>query len=219
MKGEEIGMADNYDITWEQTEDPQACQSNRSIYMQYSRDPVRTPMQWDDTNQGGFCASCNETWLPVHENYRDVNVKKQIDDPNSTLSLYKNLIQLRKDKDVLKFGGISTGVLDDDDQVFAFERTVKDHPTIAFVMNLGGEKTIDLRNLFKEGDVSSKTIATVLIANNKSKFKKDDVVKDLKSITLGEYDAVVFEMSSAMRLATSALYAVAAFWIALKIFF
>lgn len=38
-------MTDNRAITWLQTDDPQACQTNETVFQQYTRDPVRTPFQ------------------------------------------------------------------------------------------------------------------------------------------------------------------------------
>jgi len=211
-------MVDNNDITWEETEDPQACQSNRSVYKDFTRDPVRTPMQWDDTPLGGFCESC-KTWLPVSPTFKDINVKKQTGDEKSTFALYKSLIALRKDKDVLKFGGLSTKVIGDN-EVFAFERTIKDRPSIVTLLNLSKDnKTVNLADLLNAGDVTSKTKATVLISNNNSELKKGTVISNINSVTIGGYDGVVFEMSSAMKLATSALYLVAAFWVVVKFMF
>lgn len=207
-------MINNNEITWEETEDPWALQSNETHYKEFSRDPVRTPMQWDDSSFGGFCESCNKTWLPVQANYTQINVKNQLNDTKSTLALYKNLIQLKKDKEVLKLGGVETKVLGD--QVFAFQRTYKDRPTIAVLINIGTKKTINLGDLFDEADKSSKTKATVLISNSKSELQKGAVISNINSISLGDYDAVVFEMSSAMTLAKGAFYVVAAFWVVFK---
>ncbi|XP_070505146.1 maltase 2-like [Chironomus tepperi] len=213
--GEEIGMKDNNDITWEETEDPQACQSNSSIYKQFTRDPVRTPMQWDDTPLGGFCESC-KTWLPVHPSYKDINVKKQTGDEQSTFALYKNLIALRKEKEVLKFGGLETKVVGGGD-VFAFERTMAGKSTIVTLLNLSkDEKTVNLADLLHPDDFTGKTKATVLISNNNSKLKKSESFSNLNSLTIGGYDGVVFEVSGAMRVATSALYVLAAFWVVVK---
>lgn len=54
FQGEEIGMVDNDDISWEDTKDPAGYNTNPDIYRQYSRDPVRTPFQWDETDNAGI---------------------------------------------------------------------------------------------------------------------------------------------------------------------
>lgn len=51
--GEEIGMEDGF-VSWEQTEDPNACNAGEEDYQKYSRDPARTPFQWDDSTNAGF---------------------------------------------------------------------------------------------------------------------------------------------------------------------
>lgn len=41
------------EISWEDTVDPAACNSNRDIYENFTRDPSRTPFQWTaGTNAG-----------------------------------------------------------------------------------------------------------------------------------------------------------------------
>jgi glycosidase len=49
--GEEIGMFDKTDISWEDTQDPQACNAGKEKYKSRSRDPVRTPFQWHNENK------------------------------------------------------------------------------------------------------------------------------------------------------------------------
>lgn len=62
-----------------------------------SRDKNRTPMQWSPLPNGGFCPPHVTPWLPVHPNYGEgVNVKEQIDNPDSMLNYYKRLIHVRK---------------------------------------------------------------------------------------------------------------------------
>ena len=46
-------MLDNTDISWEDTKDPAALNTNPRVYMQFSRDPVRTPFQWSDEINAG----------------------------------------------------------------------------------------------------------------------------------------------------------------------
>ncbi len=55
---------------------------------------IRTPMQWDDTLNGGF--TNGEPWFPVNPNYKTINVAQQLEDEHSVLQFYKDLIQLRK---------------------------------------------------------------------------------------------------------------------------
>ena len=59
-----------------------------------NRDELRTPMQWDTTNAGGF-SSNPKTWLPVHTNFRQVNVEKEEKDTNSLLYTVQGLLKVR----------------------------------------------------------------------------------------------------------------------------
>jgi glycosidase len=59
-----------------------------------SRDNARTPMFWDRTENAGF--STVKPWLPVHPDYRFLNVKVQEESTVSVLNFYKKMIQLRK---------------------------------------------------------------------------------------------------------------------------
>ena len=67
-----------------------------------SRDNARTPMQWDDSINGGF--SAGTPWLSVNGNYPRINVKRQEDDPGSVLSYYRQLIAFRNGSRVLQEG-------------------------------------------------------------------------------------------------------------------
>lgn len=50
--GEEIGMLDTW-VSWENTQDPQACNTDPERYEAHSRDPNRSPFQWDATTSAG----------------------------------------------------------------------------------------------------------------------------------------------------------------------
>ena len=67
-----------------------------------SRDSARTPVQWDDTEHAGF--TTGEPWFYVNENYKDINVAQQEQDPDSILNFYKKAIQLRKSLPVVRYG-------------------------------------------------------------------------------------------------------------------
>ncbi|KAG8000243.1 Neutral and basic amino acid transport protein rBAT [Nibea albiflora] len=88
--GEEIGM-ENINVTDSQIQDP-AGKYNASA----SRDPERSPMQWSDDLNAGFNNKTNTTWLPVHPDYRTVNVEVQMQDEDSVLSQYSFLNDLRQ---------------------------------------------------------------------------------------------------------------------------
>lgn len=53
FKGEEIGMVDGY-VSWEDTVDPSGCNTDDPInYWKESRDPERTPFQWNSEKNAG----------------------------------------------------------------------------------------------------------------------------------------------------------------------
>lgn len=60
--GEELVMHDVF-INYTNTVDPLACNQGPDNFYKLSRDPARTPFQWDDTGNSGF-SDANSTWLP-----------------------------------------------------------------------------------------------------------------------------------------------------------
>lgn len=88
-------MTDQW-LSWKDTVDPAACNSNPKIYEQFSRDPERTPFQWSDEKNAGF-STAEKTWLPVADNFKVINVQKENTDEKSYLKVYKQLKELRKE--------------------------------------------------------------------------------------------------------------------------
>uniref|UniRef100_H2ZR38 Glycosyl hydrolase family 13 catalytic domain-containing protein n=1 Tax=Ciona savignyi TaxID=51511 RepID=H2ZR38_CIOSA len=85
--GEEIGMED-LPIT-----NPVRRVTTKANFAK--RDPVRTPMQWDTTENAGFCKNCTP-WLPLNQNYAiGLNVEDEKVDATSVFNIYKRLINLR----------------------------------------------------------------------------------------------------------------------------
>jgi len=69
------------------------------------RDGCRTPMQWEDSHLAGFSPpDTRHTWLPVGNNFRQVNVKTQLDQPDSLLNLYRAILAFRKSSPTLQIG-------------------------------------------------------------------------------------------------------------------
>lgn len=96
--GDELGMED-VDIPEDKIQDPQALNEPG---VGKSRDPERTPMQWDDSENAGF--TTGKPWLPLMENYEEVNVKKQWDQEDSMLQLHRNLLKIRRQEPALHVG-------------------------------------------------------------------------------------------------------------------
>jgi glycosidase len=68
-----------------------------------SRDNARTPMQWDDSSNGGFTTAV-KPWLLVNPNFKEVNAKQSLADPNSIYRYYRRMVELRKKTPVLVYG-------------------------------------------------------------------------------------------------------------------
>jgi alpha-glucosidase len=98
-QGEEIGMADGPGA------DPPIDRAGR--------DGARHPMQWDPSPNGGF--TDGRPWLPVVDP-AERNVAAQREDPDSLLSLYRDLIALRREL------GDGFQMLPSEDGVLAYRR-------------------------------------------------------------------------------------------------
>jgi alpha-glucosidase len=96
--GDEIGMRD-VPIPPDKVQDP----FEKNVPgLGLGRDPERTPMQWSAGPRAGF--TTGEPWLPVADDYREVNVERQRGDPASMLTLYQRLIALRRGEAALEVG-------------------------------------------------------------------------------------------------------------------
>jgi len=138
--GEEIGMKDQY-ISYEDTLDPQGCNMGPDRYEKFSRDPARTPMQWDDTFNAGFSSSA-ETWLPMGETYPSVNVKLQKENLISHMNIYRTLVALRKETSI-QYGLTDFPIVDSD--IFTLLRLYAGSTSYITLLNLGTEtRRLDL---------------------------------------------------------------------------
>lgn len=96
-------------------------------------------MQWDDTVNAGFSfGKVVEPWLPVHQNYKDVNVANQLGDKDSILNFYRQLIKARKNSEALQIGSWQT-LIDYPYEHLAYVRaTAKE--TVLIIINFSYEK-------------------------------------------------------------------------------
>jgi alpha-glucosidase len=98
-----------------------------------SRDGARTPMQWTAGPNAGFTEPGVQPWLPIGDDWRDVNVEAQLAEPKSTLNLYRKLLRLRKEHSALQYGSFLTHPASTA-EVFAYRRE-SDTETMTVVLN------------------------------------------------------------------------------------
>lgn len=126
FQGQEIGM-ENYDFTSIDevddinTLDEYQVARNAGLTKEealkcvavYSRDNARTPVQWSDEENAGF--TTGTPWLHVNPKYKKINVASQVNDPDSVLSFYKEMIALRKNpeyKENIVYGNLTPAMTD-----------------------------------------------------------------------------------------------------------
>lgn len=133
--GEEIGMHD-VEIPPEMVQDPQAA---RDPHNPAGRDIARTPMQWSAEPNAGF-TSADQPWLPVAPDFPRNNVEVQSEDPESFLSLYRQLGQLRTASSALRHGKLKT-IKTNAKDTLGYLRYTDDEAYLTLV-NFGGSERI-----------------------------------------------------------------------------
>ena len=140
-----------------------------------SRDNARTPMQWNDSEHAGF--TTGTPWLPVNENYKEVNVAAENKDPNSCLNYFRDLVKLRMDNPVLVYGDYQL-LFPEDENVYAYTR------------QLGDKKMLILLNFSTEE--TSLTIPENLQDLKLVKNNLADIEMEDSKLTLKAYQALIF---------------------------
>ncbi|KAB5593548.1 Glycoside hydrolase family 13 protein [Ceratobasidium theobromae] len=96
-----------------------------------ARDNARVPMQWDDSTHAGFTTSGNP-WMRVNDNYKQINVKSQVDDQDSVLSFWKKMIHIRKGHPLLVHGEFVL-FSPEDEHMFAYTREHDDEKMLVLM--------------------------------------------------------------------------------------
>lgn len=130
--GEEIGM-ENVPIPLDRVQDP--VEKNVPGF-NLGRDPERTPMQWNNSENAGFSQAT--PWLPVSEKYQTVNVETESSDPQSMFSLYKNLIAYRSRSTTLLDGKYKS-IECNNSYVFVYQR-YSDNERLLIILNFSEEE-------------------------------------------------------------------------------
>ena len=146
--GDEIGMQD-VQIPEHMVVDPRGKDNPK-----YSRDPARTPMQWDDSSNAGFTKG--DPWLPVAEDLNEINVAIQQGDSRSMLTFFRGLVQLRRDLSALSVGSYLT-LESGEEAIFAYQRE-HDGQRIVVALNFSdGPQSSDLTLANNGGEVLCST--------------------------------------------------------------
>ena len=95
-----------------------------------SRDNARTPMQWNEGPNAGF--STGHPWLGINKNYTKINMASQVDDPNSIRSMYKKMIALRAESEILKAGSFES--LQISKHLYVYRRSL-DRDSLVILLN------------------------------------------------------------------------------------
>jgi alpha-glucosidase len=129
--GDELGLSD-VAIEPSEVRDPREL---REPGLALGRDPVRTPMPWDESENAGFTTA--KPWLPLHADWPTRNVARMTEDRRSILALYRRLLALRRDCPALSIGDFV--LLNVQDDILAYARR-HDSERLIVVLNLGARQ-------------------------------------------------------------------------------
>jgi oligo-1,6-glucosidase len=145
-----------------------------------SRDNARTPMQWDDGTHAGF--TIGSPWMKVNPNYKKINVKQVLVDPDSIFYYYRKLIQLRKENPVIVYGTYDL-ILHAHEAIYAFTRTLKDDRLLVILNFTKGKPIFVLPTHIPIAN------HVLLVSNYKA-----DPAEDIRQFTLRPFEARVFRL-------------------------
>jgi alpha-glucosidase len=153
-----------------------------------SRDPNRTPMQWDDTISAGF-SNVTTTWLPVNPNYETENVAAQNGKPLTHLEIFKSLTRFRNEKTMIHGEYIPKIITAN---VFAFTRELYGNDSFVVIFNFDEQQvTTDV-----SGFVNINHDLTVEVISSKSKYIQGEAIR-ANFVQLDELDFLILRSTNA----------------------
>lgn len=174
--GDEIGMKD-VSIPSDLALDPF---EKTSPGLGLGRDPERAPMQWNAEPNSGFSPEVAEPWLPVADDYREVNVKAQSDDPHSMLSLTRRLLALRRKLPALSEGNYEKFQDAPEDCIVYIRRHKTDSCVVAINFSSGSE----------ELPIPPRCIGRLLLSTRLDRESEEG----LRFLKLRPYEACILEL-------------------------
>lgn len=130
------------------------------------RDRNRTPMQWSDAPNGGFCPPQVAPWLPVNPDYNaGISVCAQEGKSDSLLNFYRSMLTLRSHYPALQTGAYQE-VNGENEDVLVYRRW-DENAALTVALNLS-EKTQSIRLPYAAGDILISNIdqKTEVISND-----------------------------------------------------
>lgn len=131
--GEEIGMP-NSEFELSASQDPIGRKYSwapgwltRLLGISLSRDGCRTPMQWNDEPTSGFSVNPDATtWLKISDTYKEINVAKESEEPDSLLNCSQRLLKIREENEALRYGSFELIKLSGlESKCLAYSRTLE----------------------------------------------------------------------------------------------
>ena len=118
-------------------------------YLRYkSRDNARTPFQWDDSENAGF--TTGTPWIMVNPNYKEINAKAELADPNSVFYYYQKLIQFRKEKEIIVYGTYDL-LLPESEELYVYTRTLDEEKLLVVCNFSENEVELEIPEEFRKG--------------------------------------------------------------------
>jgi oligo-1,6-glucosidase len=116
-----------------------------------SRDNSRTPMQWDNSRNGGF-TTAPKAWLAVNPNFLEINAKHELTDPNSVYHYFAQMAALRRKTPAFVYGDY-TDLDPANPKIFAYTRAIGADKYLV-VLNFSTDAvTYKLPDAIKVGDL------------------------------------------------------------------
>ena len=141
-----------------------------------ARDHARVPMMWDDSINGGFNKG-HTTWQCVNEEYKDINIKKDMEADKSVYRFYQKLLKIKKENETAVYGKLEE-YDHDNKKIVAYSRSYENR-NFFVVANFAKKKTgyrlpVDIGN------------ALIILSN----YERQELGENLE---LRPYELVVFE--------------------------
>lgn len=143
------------------------------------RDTVRSPMQWNEDDNAGF--TTGTPWIKLAENYKEVNVKKELETKDSIFHWYQLLIALRRHSPYSDI--LCKGIFEPYD---AGQETV-----IAYLRNFEERKVLVVCNFSRQQTQMKKPAFSEVLLNNYKEF-----METAEGFILLPYQAMVLALEN-----------------------